>query len=423
MKLAYFPGCSAETTGRGYTESFMYVADRVGIQMQEIPYWNCCGTSAARSQSADLADALSARSLALSEATFGDTPVIALCAGCYSSLSSAYQHAHESEERRHHIEELIERPYRAEAPVINGVEPFLNDEVAQQVKSKVTKPLNGMKVACYYGCALLRPRAVTGVVEDEDPQFMEQVVQMTGAKTVDWAYKNECCGASHTVSVAKYVKPLVGNILENAVASGANAIATACPLCQLNLDMRQAEVNRQRAAEGKEPLNIPVYYFSELLAASFGAPLEEIGVGRHFVPAADAIIQAQAAEPEPEPETPEQAKARRIAEAKARAAAKKAAAAKAAASAEGAKPEAPAADAKPEAPAADAKPEAPVAADEAPAPSKPAHAAQPAAAPAAEDASAETTPAHAAQHAAAPTAEDAPAQDASAPESEKGEVR
>lgn len=292
MKYALFPGCSASTTGRPYTESFNYVARKVGIECEEIPDWNCCGASAGHLQSKDLGDALPARSLALSEKAFGDRDVIAPCAGCYQNLRRALVHARESDERRREISDIVGMPWEARAEVRNGLEPFLDESVREAVKSQVVKSLNGMKVACYYGCMLLRPRDLCPFDDEEDPQSMEGIVALAGAEPVEWSFKNECCGASHQVVVARKARPLISRIFENAAANGAEAIATACPLCMLNLDMREAEVNKQRAAQGLEPLDIPVYYFTELLAASFGGAFDKIGVTRHFHPAAAALETA-----------------------------------------------------------------------------------------------------------------------------------
>lgn len=289
MRYANFPGCSASTTGKAFSESFAFVAKRVGIELDEVPDWICCGASAGHLQSRDLGDALPARSLANAEAAFGDEPVLALCAGCYVNLRRAVVHARESEERRHEIEDLIGRTYEAKADIVNGIEPFLVPEVQDAVRAAVTTPLTGLKVACYYGCALLRPRDLCHFDDEENPQSMETVLALTGVEPVEWNRKTECCGASHHISVPRDMKPLVDRILEDAVECGAQAIATVCPLCNMNLDMREAEINKLRTAAGQEELHIPVYYFTQLLAASFGATAEEAALQRNFVPAIQLI--------------------------------------------------------------------------------------------------------------------------------------
>lgn len=289
---ALFPGCSAETTGRAYTESFNYIAERIGLNVAEIDDWNCCGSAVASGVDPDLADALPARSLALAEEQFGDTPVLALCAGCYQNLRRGLVHARRSEGDHARIERLIDRSYSARAEVVNGIEVFLDQEVADAVTSQVVAPLEGMKVACYYGCMLLRPRDLCSFDDEENPTTMEKVVALSGATPIEWAFKTECCGASHQVSMAKQTKPLIGRIFDDAVSNGAEAIACACPLCMLNLDMREAEVNRQRKAAGLPEIDIPVYYFTELIASSMGALPDESGVARHFHPASELVVKA-----------------------------------------------------------------------------------------------------------------------------------
>lgn len=291
-KYAMFPGCSAQTTGKSYTESFNYVARRIGLSIEEIRDWNCCGSGVAAGANLQLADALPARNLALAEEQFGDTPVLALCAGCYQNLRRGLVHARASEADRERIEGLIGRSYAAQAEVLNGIEVFLDEDNARAVAEQVVAPLEGMHVACYYGCMLLRPRDLCNFDDEENPTSMEKVVAISGAQTVEWAFKTECCGASHQVSMAKKTKPLIGRIFDDAVANGADAIACACPLCMLNLDMREAEVNRQRKAAGLPEYDIPVYHFTELLASAMGALPDESGVSRHFHPAQAQITAA-----------------------------------------------------------------------------------------------------------------------------------
>lgn len=293
-EYALFPGCSGQTTGLAYTESFTYVAKRLGLRVDEIRDWNCCGSGVASGANPDLAVALPARNLALAEAQFGDRPVLALCAGCYQNLRRGLVAAREGDEARVHIERLINKPYAARGEVINGVEVFLDDEVADALRAQVVAPLSGLRVACYYGCMLLRPRTLCSFDDEENPTTMERVVALSGAEPIEWSFKTECCGASHQVSMAKATRPLIDRIFENALENGADAIACACPLCMLNLDMREVEVNRRRRAAGLPEVDIPVYYFTELLASAIGALPAESGIARHFHPAATCITDAMA---------------------------------------------------------------------------------------------------------------------------------
>lgn len=290
MKYSYFPGCSASTTGISFSESYRFVADKVGIELIDIPDWNCCGAGHTPTEAVSLG--LNARNLALSEEANGDMPVMATCAACYGHLKETVHKARESAESLAQINELTGRDWKAEADVVNAIEPFEDPEIQKAIKEAVVKPLNGLKVACYYGCLLVRPKSVTGVADDEDPQSMEDVLKLVDAEPIDWGHKTLCCGASAQISQPAIGRKLVEEILNNAVANGADAIATACPLCWLNLDMREAEVNKQRAAAGKKPLNIPVYYFTELMAMAMGGTPAESGLSHHFTEALNTVQRA-----------------------------------------------------------------------------------------------------------------------------------
>ncbi len=294
MRYAYFPGCSAHSTGIAYTKSYSYVAERTGIELDEIPDWNCCGAGEAELSGEMLAAALPARSLALSEATYGDREVLAPCAGCYQRLKRATANARQDESLKASIEEVMGKSWSASAEVRNGLEPFMTPDAQEALKAHVAAPLDGLKVACYYGCALLRPTDVCQFDDEECPSAMENILALAGAQSVAWSFHNECCGAGHHIGVPSTARGMTRRIIENAAANGADVIACACPLCMLNLDMRERTVNDARAAEGLPPLDLPICYFTELLALSFGASAEESGLTRHFF---SAVRLAQYAKP------------------------------------------------------------------------------------------------------------------------------
>jgi heterodisulfide reductase subunit B len=305
MRYAYFPGCSAVATGIPFTLSADYVGERIGMELAEIPDWCCCGTSAALVTDGDLAVALPARSLALAERMDPALTVATPCAGCYSSLKSAVHYARASERNRRRLEELIEMPYAASADVVSFLEIMALPENKEAIAAALTSSLHGLKVASYYGCALVRPPKVCKFDDPENPQSMDELMVIAGAEPVDWAFKTECCGASHQISEPKGARRLIERIFEDAAANGAEAIATACPLCMLNLDMREQELNARRVAEGKAPFNIPVYYFTELLGVAMGGDMKQLGIDRHFWPAEDTARAAGKGEPESEAEASE----------------------------------------------------------------------------------------------------------------------
>jgi len=303
IKYAYFPGCSASATGIAFTLSADYVAKKIGLEFVEIPDWCCCGTSAALVTDADLGFALPARSLALSERMDPTLDVATPCAGCFASLKAAVHYARQSEENRTHLEELIEMPYAATSDVLSFLEIMASPGVTGRIEWALNASLHGLKVASYYGCALVRPAGVTCFDDVENPQSMDKLMALAGAEPVQWAFKTECCGASHQISEPKGARRLIERIFEDAAENGAEVIVTACPLCMLNLDMREKEINDTRAAAGKSSFNIPVYYFTELLGLAMGGAARELGIDRHFWPAGDvkAFPDALASEDTPKP--------------------------------------------------------------------------------------------------------------------------
>lgn len=288
-EFAYYPGCTACTTGIAFEMSAQYMAKEIGLTLREIPDWNCCGASAAHLINRDLSLALPARILAISEAELPGLDVVAPCAACFGRLKATLHHVRESEDNRAHIEELIEREYPAQAEVYSLLQAVAeNDDIKEAITEKMSKTLNGLKVACYYGCVMVRPEEITQFDDAENPQSMDNVMRLIGAEPVDWAYKTECCGASLQVTVPSAGKPMVEKILRNAAANGAEAIVTACPLCQLNVDMRQKAINDQMGTN----YDIPVYYFTELVSMCLGATPKEVGIDKHYWPAADRAVRA-----------------------------------------------------------------------------------------------------------------------------------
>jgi len=150
---------------------------------------------------------------------------------------------------------------------------------ADMVKEKVVRPLDGLKAASYYGCLLVRPPGVTQFDDPEDPQSMDQLMKNIGADAVDWSFKVECCGAGHSTAKSDVGLPMIDSILADAKVNGAECIVTACPLCMLNLDMRQKEIEQKN----KQSYNLPIFYFTELMGLSFGYSAKDMGVTKHFV--------------------------------------------------------------------------------------------------------------------------------------------
>ncbi|MDD3268027.1 MAG: CoB--CoM heterodisulfide reductase iron-sulfur subunit B family protein [Syntrophomonadaceae bacterium] len=298
MKMAYYPGCSLDGSAMEYGLSTKRTAEILGVELVEIEDWNCCGATSGHNTDKLLSLALPARNLAIAEQTGLD--VLAPCAACYSRFRNTEHVVRHDPQIREKIENVIEMEYKASNDTLSILELLVNKLGTDKIAAKVTASLKGMKAACYYGCLLVRPREHTGFDDDEDPQSMDKVVQALGAMTVDWPHKTECCGAALATSRPDVGKKMIYEVIKNAKAAGAECMVTACPLCMMNLDMRQAAVEK----EYKTDLQMPVYYVTELLAIACGDAPRKVGVERHFVeaesylaslPAKAAAIEAEEA--------------------------------------------------------------------------------------------------------------------------------
>ncbi len=274
MKTGFYPGCSMKGSAREYSESLLAVSQALGRELPEIPDWNCCGATAAHNLDRDLALALPARILAAAEKD-GMYEVLVPCAACYSRLSVTRHELLGDEDLRRKISGLIEADYRGTARVLNIVE-WLGG--IPDLESKVRKPF-AHKVACYYGCLLVRPAGIVNFDRPEEPRSMDLLMKKIGADPLDWAFKTECCGAGFSVSRTDLVARLSGLILDDAVQRGAEAVIVACPMCHLNLDMRRPNIEK---LAGKK-YNIPVIYITQALGLAMGIEPKKLGLQRHKV--------------------------------------------------------------------------------------------------------------------------------------------
>ncbi len=279
MRVAYFPGCTATASGRDMEVATQAVLPKFDIELKEIPDWNCCGATSAHSVNQLLALALPLRSLALAEQMEGIEPVVtAPCAACYNRLKHADWAFKNEVPALQELRKRWEVKYQGTLEVKHNLQLMYEMDGMARIRENLVRPLKGLKVACYYGCLLTRTPEVTGNWDSpEYPHTMDELMAATGAEVVEWAYKTECCGASFTLTLPQVVANLSGSILQNALDSGANAIVTACPFCQVNLEFRQEEASR---AKGRE-LAMPVYNFLELIGLALGMEPEELGMNLH----------------------------------------------------------------------------------------------------------------------------------------------
>ncbi len=277
MSYAFFPGCSMEGTARDYQLSTLAVAEVLGLELPVIPDWICCGSTAAHCTDPLLAAALPAKSLRAASqmpSRGGPTQVAVGCAACFSRLKIANLEIAAKPGLRRQVADAIGGDYDGAVPVVHLLEILARDIGPKAIAAKVRRRLDGLKVVCYYGCLLSRPPEVA-FDDVENPTLMDQLMAAVGAEALDWPHKTECCGASCSITEPAIVQELGQRILDMAKAAGADCIVTACPLCQLNLDLRQKDVESRYG----QRFALPVFYFTQLLGLALGCSFGELGLG------------------------------------------------------------------------------------------------------------------------------------------------
>jgi heterodisulfide reductase subunit B len=279
-EIAYYPGCSSHGTAQEFDVSTRVVAADLGVKLVEPEGWVCCGSSAAHATSHEMAAALPMRNLAMIAAG-GHDSVTTPCAACFSRFKAAIHDVGANGELRESVRKATGYEYAGEVKVEHLVETFAERVGYDRVRQSVTQPLAGLKVVCYYGCLLTRPKDVTGAEHVEYPMHMDYLMRAAGAETLDWSYKTECCGSSLSLSETQVALRLSERILANAVAVGADAIVVACPLCQANLDGRQAQINSLLGTD----YHLPILYFTQVLGLAFGHTPNDVKLQKNIVSA------------------------------------------------------------------------------------------------------------------------------------------
>jgi heterodisulfide reductase subunit B len=202
--------------------------------------------------------------------------VITACAECFNRLKTTNYETKSKPGVKDELERIIGKRYEGDVEVRHILEVIVNDVGLDTLRTKVVKNLEGLRVASYYGCLLVRPPDVMQFDDAEDPTMMDRLVESIGGTPVDWPHKVDCCGASLTISRTDIVYRMCGRILHGAKDAGADVIIAACPVCQPNLDLRQAAVAKMSGTE----LDIPVLYFTQLLGLALGAGARELGLSK-----------------------------------------------------------------------------------------------------------------------------------------------
>lgn len=287
-EYAYFPGCSLEKMAVSYHMSAMETTRKLGITLHEIEDWNCCGATTYFYIDELLAYTLSARNLAIAEKTGLD--VVAPCSACYKNMYFTAAHLKKDADLAEHINFALEEDnlhFNGNINVKHLIEVFAKDVGPEELKSKVTKALGGIRVAPYYGCQIVRPQKEKENVEQ--PQFFEELLSAIGANPVNYPLKMRCCGGSLILSSRTAALSMVRNLLQCAVDSQAAVVATACPMCQVNLECYQQQVNQEFGTN----FSMPILYFTQLVGLAMGILPKKLGFGKEFVTLAPALLLSQ----------------------------------------------------------------------------------------------------------------------------------
>jgi heterodisulfide reductase subunit B len=300
VKYAYYLGCSQESSAEEYDQSLQAVARRLeGIDLVEIQDWNCCGATPAATVNPLLPHALAARNLAIAEEM--GMEMVAPCAACYKNMNKASHVLNDDPDLLARINATLDGHQLGHAPrVRHPLDVVVNEVGVDNVP--VEKPLQGLKVASYYGCLITRPEG--GFDDPERPQSMDRLMEALGAEAVEWPYKTKCCGGAIYMTTEDISMAMSADVLAHAKACGANAVAVGCPFCQLLLDLYQ---NKLEAIRGTT-FNMPIFFFSQLMGLAMGLDRAELGLEKLVVSPFELLAETIDS-PEGAPEKPKKTRA------------------------------------------------------------------------------------------------------------------
>lgn len=280
MKVSYYPGCTLKNNAKNFEDSAVSSLTRLGVEVEELPRWNCCGTVFSLAADDTFHQLAPIRILVRAKEN-GSDALLTLCAMCYNTLKRANARVAGDPEEMDKINQFMYREdtrYEGDVRVLHLLELLRDDIGFEDVSAKVVKSLRNLEVASYYGCMLVRPREI-GFDDVENPTVLDDLAEALGAEPVDFPFKTECCGAYQTVTDIGAVADRTNQIMGSARARGAEVVVVSCPLCAFNLDHRQKET----VEKYPEFKGLPVMYFTQLLALALGAPADDLGLDLHYV--------------------------------------------------------------------------------------------------------------------------------------------
>jgi heterodisulfide reductase subunit B len=285
-KYTYFPGCSCSEEGgaRAYDWSIHAVSKVLDIDLKELDDWNCCGSTPSSSVDELGAFCLAARDLSLAEKSKLD--MVTPCSACYVIFNRTNSYLKQYPGLKNKVDQALAAgglKYEHEVKVRHIMDIMVTDVGYDTIKNKVKKPLEGLKVAPYYGCQVVRPGF--GFDHPENPHSLDKLVAGLGGDPTPFPLKTRCCGGSLIITEEALALDLTRKLLESAASNGAECLVTVCPLCQTNLDAYQSRVNKKF----KTNFKLPILFFTQLMGIAFGLDEKELGIKQGVV-SADKIL-------------------------------------------------------------------------------------------------------------------------------------
>ncbi len=289
-KYIFYPGCSMESSAKAYMESLSAVVEPLGIQLDEIEDWNCCGATEYLGLNLVPAYSLIARNLALATKKMNGTrTVVAPCSACYLNLAKADHYMAERPALGEKVNEALAAGGLSYKPgtldVRHLVDVLVYDVGLEKIREKVVRPLKGLRVAPYMGCMLPRPDYQNRWSDHERPTELEDLLRALGADVIDYPLTTECCGGHMTQISPETAFELIRRLVADADERGARMMVTVCPMCQMNVDAYQAEMNSYFGTS----YHMPILFFTQLMGLAFGKNPEELGIGAELVNSRNAL--------------------------------------------------------------------------------------------------------------------------------------
>jgi heterodisulfide reductase subunit B len=301
----FYPGCSMESSAKAYEASLEAICKPLGISLKEIEDWNCCGATEYLSLDITPAYSLIARNLALAEKQANGTKtVMAACSACYLNLSKADHVMQEDKAFRAKINDALSAGGLHYDPgqlvVRHLLDVIMNDIGLDKIKEKVVKPLTGLRVASYIGCMVPRPDYNKHSSDTEYPTELDELLKALGAEVIDFPLKTACCGGHMTQIGPDTAFELIRRLISAADEYKADVLVALCPMCQMNLDAFQGQMNGYFHTN----YHMPILFFTQLMGLAFGEKPEKLGFGSEFVSAHEAMKRIGVQTPVPEAAKP-----------------------------------------------------------------------------------------------------------------------